>query len=120
MKPRAINQLEYTTGETIKMFSSVSEVEKLYNIDGTSIRYAIKNNNGRIVKKKLRFEYAEPLGVIRKVVQLDYITNEVIEVYNSVNQASIDNFISPCSIRIALAKNNGILHRKKLKFKYLD
>lgn len=120
MGPRKINELDYVTGEVIRVFNSIREATDFHNIDHMGIHYAIKKNGGYMPIKKLRFEYASEAEVIRKVEQLDYETGECIEVYNSANAAALDNFLTPYSIRLALNKNNGILHKKQLRFRYVD
>ena len=53
-----------------------------------------------------------------KVMQLDYDTGELIEIYDSVRLAANDNYISYISLREALQRGNGTakLENKKLVF----
>lgn len=50
-----------------------------------------------------------------KIKQLDVDTGEEIAVYNSINDAAYDNFISHKTIRNAL-RNNGYVRTKPLRF----
>ena len=116
---RKLNELDYRTNEVIHTFDSVDDACRKHNINPRSIYNALVNGNGYIHKKQLRFEY---VGIyeIRKVQQLDYETGEVIETYRSAQAAAEDNFVDSQRLRYALRNKDGIIHKKKLRFKYLD
>lgn len=60
-------------------------------------------------------------GVRRKVTQLDYDNpNEVIEVYDTIQDAANDNWLTVECLRTTLKQKNGVFTKRKLRFKYTD
>ena len=55
----------------------------------------------------------------KKIRQVDYYTNEEIEVYDSVSKAAYDNFIDVNYLLRVMRKSGGIVERQKLKFEYV-
>lgn len=120
MGPRKINELDYITGEVIGEFASMRELTEFHDVAQKSVDYAMKKNQGYMHRKKLRFAYGSEKEIIRKVEQLDYYTGESIEVYNSANAAALDNFLDAHSLRVALKNDKGMIHKKQLRFRYVD
>lgn len=120
LSPRKINELDYITGKVIREFKSMQELTEFHDVAQKSVDYAIKNNKGYMPRKKLRFVYGAEKEIIRKVEQIDYFTGEHIEVYNSANAAALDNFLDAHSLRVALKNNKGMIHKKQLRFRYVD
>lgn len=118
---RKVNRLNYDTGEIIETFNSVSEANSKFNLRKSDIWYSIKTQNGLIPSKKLRFEYAEDRinNTKRNVRQLDYETGEVIEIYNNMEEAALDNFISLEALKKALSKRDGCMPIVKLRFEFV-
>lgn len=56
----------------------------------------------------------KPHGI--KINQLDFDTGEIIDTYNSVMEAALDNYIDDSTLRRALKKRNGIILTKGLRF----
>ena len=54
----------------------------------------------------------------KRVRQLDYYTDELIDEYPSLEDAAADNFISVKTIRYALVRNEGKVNRILAKFEY--
>ena len=54
----------------------------------------------------------------KKVRQLDYFTDELIEEYPSLESAAEDNFITRKAIQYALARNEGRVNKILAKFEY--
>ena len=52
----------------------------------------------------------------KKVAQIDYYTSELIEVYDSIRDEAIDNFMSPNTVYICLRNRNGKYERRKIAF----
>lgn len=120
-KTRKLNQLDYETGKVIRTFSSLSEACDEFEISLSNIWHAIEKKNGVLPIKKLRFEYAEERvnNTQRKVRQLDYETGEVVETYNNMEEAALDNFISLKALRKALSKREGYMPVAKLRFEFI-
>ena len=116
---RKVKELDFETGELIRTFNSIQEACDFHDIERPSIYNALVNQKGRMLRKKLRFEYVGEY-IIRKVRQLDYDTGEEIEVYNSAEAAAHDNFVDPKRIREALRMQNGCIHSKQLRFEYVE
>ncbi|OON96021.1 MAG: hypothetical protein ATN36_06660 [Epulopiscium sp. Nele67-Bin005] len=51
-----------------------------------------------------------------RVVQLDYYTGEIVAVYNSVEEASKDNFILASNLWKVLKWHGGKMRNRKLCF----
>lgn len=119
---RKLNQLDYETGEVKRRFNSVAQACEDLNLSSSRIWYAIKYREGKMPKLKLRFEYAEALSykLRRKVRQIDYYTNELIDEYKNIEDAAKDNFVTYDAVRHALNKNNGVMKIAKLKFEYIE
>lgn len=54
-----------------------------------------------------------------RVRQLDYETNEVIEEYNTIEEAAYDNYIDRKMLTFAVLHNQGKIDRLGLKFEYI-
>ena len=54
-----------------------------------------------------------------RVRQLDYETNEVIEEYNTIEEAAYDNYIDRKMLTFAVLYNQGKIDRLGLKFEYI-
>lgn len=60
-------------------------------------------------------------GLRRRVTQLDYDNeDEVIEVYDSIQKAADDNWLTVECLRTTLAQRGGVFTKRKLRFKYTD
>ena len=116
---RKINELDYITGEVIRMFATIQMACDTHGIERNSIYNAINHRDGYMHQEKLRFAYVGAYEM-KKVRQLDYDTGELIEVYNSAEAAADDNFIVPKALREALRLRNGYIHSKKLRFEYVN
>lgn len=51
------------------------------------------------------------------LIQLDYYTKEEIGRYRSINEAALDNYVTPKDISSALKLRGGVMKRSKLMFK---
>lgn len=120
--PRKLNELDYASGEFIRCFDSLSQAADFHNISTMNIWTSITKNNGRMNNLKLRFQYAEDYiqRTQCKVKQLDYYTGEEIEIYNNLEEAALDNFVSVRYLRDAMDKRNGYMRVKKLRFEYIE
>ena len=120
-KTRKVNQLDYETGKVIRTFSSVREACDTFGINAPNIWHAIEKNKGIMPIKKLRFEYAE--GRIyktkRKIRQLDYDTGELIDTYDNIENAAIDNWVSLKALEKAMKYRNGYMTVAKLRFEFI-
>lgn len=54
----------------------------------------------------------------KQVEQLDIKTGEVINSFKSINEAARENYADASSLYIALTKNNGVMTRLGLAFRY--
>jgi hypothetical protein len=118
---RKVNRLNYDTGEIIETFNSVSEANSKFNLRKSDIWYSIKTQNGLIPSKKLRFEYAEEriYKTKRRIRQLDYDTGELIEIYENIETAALDNWVSFKALENAMKCRNGYMTASKLRFEYV-
>lgn len=118
---RKVNRLDYDTGEILETFNSVSEANSKFNLRKSDIWYSIKTQNGLIPIKKLRFEYAEEriYKTKRRIRQLDYDTGELIEIYENIETAAFDNWVSFKALEKAMKCRNGYMTASKLRFEYV-
>lgn len=118
---RKVNRLNYDTGEILETFNSVSEANSKFNLRKSDIWYSIKTQNGLIPIKKLRFEYAEEriYKTKRRIRQLDYDTGELIEIYENIETAAFDNWVSFKALEKAMKCRNGYMTASKLRFEYV-
>lgn len=56
----------------------------------------------------------------KRVEQLDFETDEVIETYESIAEAADDNFLHATDLVHVLKHQNGCMKRLKLKFRYKE
>ena len=76
---------------------------------------------GECKVKRIEMEDVSVVGrPKRKVVQIDYYTGEVIEVYDSVEAAAYDNWLQYASILKALNHRGGRLSKRKIAFKFKE
>lgn len=54
-----------------------------------------------------------------RVRQVDYETNEVIEEYDTIEEAAYDNYIDRKMLAFAVLHNQGKIDRLRLKFEYI-
>ena len=120
-KTRKLNQLDYETGKVIRTFSSLSEACDEFGISLSNICNAIEKKNGVMPIKKLRFEYAEEriYKTKRRIRQLDYDTGELIEIYENIETAALDNWVSFKALENAMKCRNGYMTASKLRFEYV-
>ncbi len=57
---------------------------------------------------------------MNKVIQVDYYTDELVGSYGSVSDAARDNWLHPRALRYSLNHRQGVLPKKKLKFRYKE
>ena len=120
-RERKLNLLDYETGQVIKTYNSIKEALEELGIDRANLVRALKKTEGKMSRKKLRFNYADGVDnplCARRVKQLDYDTGEVIEEYESINLAAKDNFIASKTLRNALNNRRGLIKSKNLRFEY--
>lgn len=58
-------------------------------------------------------------GMQKKVRQIDYVTGQELEIYDSITDAANDNFITFDLLSHALRLRNGVMRYKKLRFEYV-
>lgn len=54
-----------------------------------------------------------------RIALLDYYTNELIDVYDTIEDAAHDNHVSVSGIRHAFKRHNGLMKNKKMKFEFI-
>lgn len=52
----------------------------------------------------------------KRIAQLDYYTNEVIEIYESMSAAAWDNYTDCTTIKRVIENSNGEMRQRKIKF----
>lgn len=55
-----------------------------------------------------------------KIALYDIDTDELIEVYETIEDAAYDNGVSVSGIKSAITKNQGIMKNKEMKFKLVE
>ncbi len=120
-KTRKVNQLDYETGKVIRTFSSLKETCDVFGTSAPNIWHAIEKNKGLMPIKRLRFEYAEDriYKTKRRIRQLDYDTGELIEIYENIETAAFDNWVSFKALEKAMKCRNGYMTASKLRFEYV-
>lgn len=111
------------TGDSIK-----DAAKELYLSYVTAYNYFCKleeidnklYKKARAKQRKNKRKKANKNMSAKKVVQLDYYTDEVIEVYSSIGEAAEDNWMDRDDLSKILRIQNGLSHVRKLKFAYAE
>lgn len=103
---QAVCQINKHTKEIVKTFDSIRDAGKEMNVSPRSISYACKGNGRLCLGYIWRFideidkEYIEPTshGCSKKICQLDINTKQILNTYESINQASLNTGINRSTI----------------------
>ena len=120
-KIREFEQLDYETGEVIKRYRTVKEALEEHGIDRAKMRLAFMGHDGKFPDKKLWFRYGDGVNKPLQRYQVGKLNDagEVVKVYNSAEQATIEHYVTEKTIGIAIRTRNGFVPSLGMRFKYM-
>lgn len=120
-KVRKFEQLDYETGEVIKKYDTIKDALIEHQIHRATLNHAMINKGGRLPDRKLLFRYGDGINkpIHRYKVGKLNEAGEVVKVYNSVEQAAIENYVSEKTISVAITRRNGLVPSLGIRFKYI-
>lgn len=103
---KGVYQIDKNTLEIIKQYSSITEAAKTTNICDSAICNSCKNKvrtaGGFIWKysdSELIFKSKTESKSMKKVIQIDVNTKQIINTFDSITEASVSAKVSDCTVR---------------------